>query len=101
MAELSPRWGRWLWMPASVNPKSPDCAASCRSETVESHSCETLTSHPYETQRHSGDGLSDRVADLAARLPEASPAIAELRARGADVIHNLVCIEDNQAQAFW
>ena len=24
MAELSPRRGRWLWMPASVNSKSPD-----------------------------------------------------------------------------
>jgi GNAT superfamily N-acetyltransferase len=31
----------------------------------------------------------------------AQAAVAELRARGAGVIHNLVCIEDDQAQAFW
>lgn len=53
-------------------------AASRRSETVESHSCETLTSHPYETQRHSRDGLSDRVADLASRLPDEAHASQRL-----------------------
>jgi Acetyltransferase (GNAT) family len=31
----------------------------------------------------------------------AEAAIAELRALGAEVIHNLVCIEDDEAQAFW
>lgn len=31
----------------------------------------------------------------------ARAVVAELRARGAGVIHNLVCIEDDQAQAFW
>lgn len=31
----------------------------------------------------------------------ATAAVADLRARGAGVIHNLVCIEDGEAQAFW
>ncbi len=31
----------------------------------------------------------------------AQAVVAELRARGAGVIHNLICIEDDRAQAFW
>jgi ribosomal protein S18 acetylase RimI-like enzyme len=31
----------------------------------------------------------------------AQAAVAELRARGAGTIRNLVCIEDDEAQAFW
>lgn len=31
----------------------------------------------------------------------ATAVVAELRARGAGVIHNLICIEDDQVQAFW
>ena len=31
----------------------------------------------------------------------ARSAVAELRTRGAGVIRNLVCIEDDEAQAFW
>jgi GNAT superfamily N-acetyltransferase len=40
-----------------------------------------------------------RGAGTSAALAQA--AIAEMRARGAGVIHNLICIEDDQAQAFW
>lgn len=40
-----------------------------------------------------------RGAGTSAALVQA--VVAELRARGAGVIHNLICIEDDQAQAFW
>jgi ketosteroid isomerase-like protein len=41
----------------------------------------------------------DRTTLAGAALVQA--AIAELRARSAGTIHNLVCIEDDEAQAFW
>jgi len=46
----------------------------------------------YVTPQARGGGTSSALAKA---------AIAELRARGADVIHNLVCIEDDEAQALW
>jgi GNAT superfamily N-acetyltransferase len=46
----------------------------------------------YVTPQGRGRGTSSALAEA---------AIAELRARGAGVIHNLVCIEDDEAQAFW
>lgn len=46
----------------------------------------------YVTPPTRGGGTSSALARA---------AIAELRARGAGVIHNLVCIEDDEAQAFW
>jgi GNAT superfamily N-acetyltransferase len=46
----------------------------------------------YVTPQALGGGTSSAPAKA---------AIAELRARGADVIHNLVCIEDDEAPAFW
>lgn len=46
----------------------------------------------YVTPRARGRGTSSALAKA---------AVAELRARGAGVIHNLVCIGDDEAQAFW
>ncbi len=46
----------------------------------------------YVTSRARGAGIS---AALAREM------VAELRSRGASTIHNLVCIENEQAQAFW
>ncbi len=46
----------------------------------------------YVTPDARGQGTSGALARA---------VIAELRARGARVIHNLVCIEDDEAQAFW
>jgi ribosomal protein S18 acetylase RimI-like enzyme len=46
----------------------------------------------YVTPQARGRGTSSALAKA---------AIKELRARGAGVIHNLVCIEDDEAQAFW
>lgn len=46
----------------------------------------------YVTPQARGRGTSSALAKA---------AIAELRARGAGVIHNLTCIEDDEAQAFW
>jgi GNAT superfamily N-acetyltransferase len=46
----------------------------------------------YVTPEARGRGTSVALAQA---------AVAELRARGAGTIHNLVCIEDDEAQAFW
>ncbi|MHB1468005.1 MAG: GNAT family N-acetyltransferase [Solirubrobacteraceae bacterium] len=46
----------------------------------------------YVTPNARGQGTSRTLAQA---------TVAELRARGAGVIHNLVCIEDDEAQAFW
>ncbi|HEX4116705.1 MAG TPA: hypothetical protein VHY18_12620 [Solirubrobacteraceae bacterium] len=39
-------------------------------------------------------------AERGDKFGAAQAAIAELRARGADVIHNLVCIEDDECRRF-
>lgn len=46
----------------------------------------------YVTPQARGQGTSRALAEMAVR---------ELRARGARVIHNLICIDDQDAQAFW
>lgn len=46
----------------------------------------------YVTPEAHGRGTSAALAQA---------AVSELRARGAGTIHNLVCIEDDEAQAFW
>jgi GNAT superfamily N-acetyltransferase len=46
----------------------------------------------YVTPRARGTGTSAALAES---------IVAELRTRGAGTIHNLVCIDDDQAQAFW
>ncbi len=46
----------------------------------------------YVTPPARGRGTSSALAEA---------VVAELRTRGAAVIHNLVCIEDDEAQAFW
>jgi GNAT superfamily N-acetyltransferase len=46
----------------------------------------------YVTPEARGRGTSAALAQA---------TVAELRSRGAGVIHNLVCIEDDEAQAFW
>lgn len=58
--------------------------------------------------RRIADGEGETVAALTPQARGrgtssalATAVVAELRARGTGVIHNLVCIEDDQAQAFW
>ncbi len=46
----------------------------------------------YVTPQARGRGTSSALA---------TAAVAELRSRGVGTIHNLVCIEDDEAQAFW
>ncbi len=46
----------------------------------------------YVTSAARGRGVSSALAGA---------AVVELRARGAGAIHNLICIEDHEAQAFW
>jgi ribosomal protein S18 acetylase RimI-like enzyme len=81
------------------------CLAAVEDETIVGFVCASLGAGTgllpgllgeidafYVTPDARGEGTSGALARA---------VVAELRARGAGVIHKLVCVDDDEAQAFW